>query len=122
MSDIQAHHLALLARDVDRLARFYRDVLGLEAIEAPRPGVAWFRLGTTLLMIEPGDPSEPSNAAPGAGFHLLALTMSPDQRADWQERLAAHGVAITHHTDYSLYFRDPEGNRLALSHYPARDR
>jgi hypothetical protein len=30
-------------------------------------------------------------------------------------------VAITGSTQWTLYFSDPEGNRLALSHHPEND-
>lgn len=54
------------------------------------------------------------------GWHLLALTISAADRNDWRTRLAAAGIPITGESAYSLYFSDPEGNRLALSHYPAQ--
>ncbi len=113
--------MAIRVRDVVRAAEFYRGVLELEPMAAPRPGVAWFRLGETILMIEPhetGDAIATSGAQ--SGLHLLALSISPDERAQWEARLHAHAVTITHRTDYTLYFCDPEGTRLALSHYPAR--
>ncbi|HXX30163.1 MAG TPA: glyoxalase, partial [Myxococcaceae bacterium] len=28
------------------------------------------------------------------------------------------GVAVEHETRWTLYVRDPEGNRVALSHHP----
>lgn len=128
---MRAHHVAILVRDVEACARFYGVVLGLEPVQAPRAGVAWFRLDDMILMIEPHPDRESSaskhpretddagDARPG--LHLLALGIRPDERAGWEERLGMYGVVITHRSDYSLYFRDPEQNRLALSHFPDRD-
>jgi len=118
---MRAHHVAILVRDVETCARFYRVVLGLEPVQAPRPGVAWFRLDDLILMIEPHAGAASSASDSGdtrPGLHLLSLAIRPEERARWEERLSAHGVTITHRSDYSLYFCDPEQNRLALSHFP----
>lgn len=126
MCALRAHHVAIVVRDVQACAQFYRVVLGLEPLPAPRAGVSWFRLGDVILMIEPltDAGSEGSlgtaDANPGTrpGLHLLSLAIHVHERATWEARLSTHGVAITQRSDYSLYFRDPENNRLALSHYP----
>jgi glyoxylase I family protein len=54
------------------------------------------------------------------GHHLLALRIRRDQRATWEAKLAASRVVVSHRTAYTIYFTDPEGNRLGLSHYPER--
>jgi hypothetical protein len=38
-------------------------------------------------------------------------------RASWTARLAAAGVAVEAQTEFTLYFRDPDGRRVALSAY-----
>jgi catechol 2,3-dioxygenase-like lactoylglutathione lyase family enzyme len=52
------------------------------------------------------------------GLHLLALRIGAGQRAAWEARLAAAGVPVVHRTRWTLYVRDPEGNRIGLSHHP----
>jgi glyoxylase I family protein len=118
---VHAHHLAIRACDVSKVATFYREVLQLPVIDPPRPGVAWFRLGELILMIEPAAQETTANDATieATGFHLLALAIDPRERATWEQRLHDHGVAIDNRSDYTLYIRDPEGNRVGLSHYPA---
>jgi hypothetical protein len=59
---------------------------------------------------------QPTGERPG--HHLLAFRIHRDQRAAWEARLANAGVVISHRSDYTLYFQDPEGNRLGLSHHP----
>ena len=39
-------------------------------------------------------------------------------RDAWEAHLTAAGHPIVHRTDYTLYVRDPEGNRVGLSHWP----
>ena len=54
------------------------------------------------------------------GWHLLALSIQPGERAAVEQMLQEHGVSVEERSDYSLYIRDPEGNRIALSHWPQR--
>jgi catechol-2,3-dioxygenase len=116
---VELHHLAIRARDVAVVAAFYRDVLGLEVVPAPRPGVAWLRVGSGLLMVEPADAAtEPRGDRPSDGLFLIALRIAADSRARWRARLTEHGVGVTHETAFTLYVLDPEGNRVGLSHWP----
>lgn len=120
---MRAHHLAIRARDVQRVAAFYRDVLQLEVVTAPRPSVVWLRAGELLLMIEPmerdvEDSSTRDAATLQQGFYLFALMIEPDARETWEQRLAKHNVPIENRSDFTLYVRDPEGNRVGLSSYP----
>lgn len=119
---MQIHHLAIRARDVSNVAAFYRDVLLLPVIDAPRGGVAWFRLGESILMIEPTaqDAITKDTAIESNGLHLFALSIDPTARVTWERRLRDHHIPIESRSDYTLYIRDPEGNRVGLSHYPER--
>jgi len=47
-----------------------------------------------------------------------ALAISRADREAWEERLAAAGVPVARRSPFSLFFQDPEGNRVALSHWP----
>lgn len=117
---MRSHHLAIKARDVPRVAAFYRDVLQLEVMAAPRDGVAWLRAGELLLMIEPTE-SENVTSDDGAerpGLHLIAFAIEANERTYWERRLQERGVPIASRTDHTLYIHDPERNRVGLSHYP----
>ncbi|HYO54094.1 glyoxalase, partial [Archangium sp.] len=52
------------------------------------------------------------------GLFLLALRISKAERARVVEDFARAGVALEHETRWTVYVRDPEGNRVALSHHP----
>jgi len=64
-----------------------------------------------------GRGAEASDVAP-AGWHVMALSMDRGERPAWEARLAARGVPVERRTPYSIFLRDPEGNRLALTHWP----
>lgn len=116
------HHIALKVDDVAALAAYYGALLGQD--EAARHTDAqglrsvWYALGTAVLMIERSEAGAAPRDPRDAGWHLLALTMQPDQRAAKRAALAALGTPVTHESAYSLYFADPAGNPLAFSHYP----
>jgi catechol 2,3-dioxygenase-like lactoylglutathione lyase family enzyme len=121
----QLHHLALGARDVASLAEFYRDVLGLPEVvrhAGPADGSlrsVWLDLGGgVVLMIEKTErESRAVVAGCDAGVFLLALGVEAGSLDRWTEKLEGRGIDEEQQTDFTRYFRDPEGNRFALSHY-----
>jgi glyoxylase I family protein len=127
------HHAAIQVRDLAAAERFYVGVLGLPVVRRwPGPAGAERSLwvgaapgGAAFLALEvvPSVEGQPTAAEETAraerpGHHLLALRIARSERAAWEGRLAAAGVPITARSDFTLYFCDPEGNRLGLSHFP----
>lgn len=122
------HHVAIQVHDLAAAEAFYRDVLGLP-VERRWPTAdgtgersLWLALGEgTFLALERVDGAPNADGAwrsAAPGLHLLALRIPSAARATWEARLTAAGVAIAHRTPYTLYVRDPEGNRVGLSHWP----
>jgi glyoxylase I family protein len=130
------HHLAILVQDLPRAERFYCGTLGLTVV---RRWPAADGSGERSIWVDTGDGSflaleltgaraapgasggdAPSEDAAGPGLHLVALRISAAERLTWEDRLAQAGVAVYHRTAFTLYVRDPEGNRVGLSHHPAR--
>ena len=109
------HHLALRTHDVDRLLTFYRDVLGLPLWPVQAGNGVWLALGPAVVMIEPADSDESSPAA--GSRDLLALSAPAGDLAGASARLATLGVTIEAQTKHTLYFRDPDGRRVALSDF-----
>lgn len=106
--------------DLDRATSFYRDVLGLRLIaRLDPPGLAFFDLGRTRLLLEAG--------APPAILYLAVSDV-----ADATDQLRARGVAIVSephviHVDDEgqfgpageaeemAFFHDSEGNLVGLA-------
>ena len=116
------HHVALGARDPGGLAAFYRDRLGLRELARhlePDGSVrsVWLDLGGPVLMIErTGEPAR-HVAGVGAGPFLVALALSPGECDACERALASSGIPLESRTEHTRYFRDPEGNRFAVSSY-----
>jgi hypothetical protein len=49
---------------------------------------------------------------------MLAFRIARPERARAVETFARAGVPLEHETKWTIYVRDPEGNRVALSHHP----
>lgn len=118
------HHIGLGARDVDVVAQFYQEVLDLEECGRHLYGdgrlrSVWLDTGGVILMIEHTGKRRKNVEGVGAGPFLLAFTVEDDAaREQMEARLAERGAEIESRTEYSSYFRDPEGNRVAVSYYP----
>jgi catechol 2,3-dioxygenase-like lactoylglutathione lyase family enzyme len=119
------HHVAVNCRDLARCERFYREVLGLAELRRwPAEGggdrSVWLAAGDGFLALERADrdpaPTPWRDGQPG--LHLVALRIGRQEREEWERRLASLGVPVAHRTRFTIYLRDPEGNRIGLTHYP----
>ncbi|MGC4095197.1 MAG: VOC family protein [Polyangiaceae bacterium] len=123
---MRLHHVALGARDVERVAAFYRDLLGLS--ERQRHSYADGRLRSiwlsiaddAWLMVEHSEEPQRHVESVAAGPFLLAFRVSPAEREQVEAKLSAQGYAIESRSEFTSYTRDPERNRVAISHYPER--
>jgi catechol 2,3-dioxygenase-like lactoylglutathione lyase family enzyme len=136
------HHVAIQCADLGKCEAFYREVLGLPVLRRwPREGggdrSVWLSLGDgAFLALERADEPPPQPRSAGqrkcgdkpavpapwrdgkAGLHLVALRIAAAERRSWEDRLEAAGVLVVHRTRWTIYFHDPEGNRIGLSHHP----
>ena len=120
MTDLAVHHVAVLVSDLERAEAFYRHVLGLPVVrrwndDLGVPRSVWMGLVGAFLAIEKGTPQQGSG---GSGWHCVALAIAAQEREPWRARLHAAGVTIERETDHTLYFRDPDGNLIGVTHYP----
>jgi glyoxylase I family protein len=113
---MRVHHLAFRTDDLARLERFYVDALGLALVRRHDGRSVWLDAAGTLLMLELKAPSEPPH--PAASNELVAFAIAPDAYALYTDRLARASVPVESSTEFTLYFRDPDGRRIGLSSYP----
>ena len=119
------HHLAIQVRHLGEAVAFYQRVLGLpELTRHHRPDGSlrsvWLGVPGGFIALEEasGEVVETPFRDGHPGLHLVALRIDAAARRHVLEELASQGVQVVHQTRWSIYFRDPEGNRIALSHHP----
>lgn len=125
MHSLGFHHLAIQARDVERVAAFYRDVLGLSEVTRWRRDdgslrSVWISVGGSeggFFAIE-HLPDGATVAANSLGPSMIALRIDPSSRAAVVAGLSGHGVPIVKQSRWTIYVQDPEGTLVGLSHHP----
>ncbi len=125
-------HVVFRVRDLDRMVRFYTDVLGavFETYQEG-PGLYQLRVGTSLIDLVPvdGKLGRMGGAAPGRegrNVDHVCFRVRPWDQAAILAHLAAHGLTGEVVSRYgadgdgpSIYIEDPEGNMLELKGPPA---
>jgi glyoxylase I family protein len=122
MHSLGIHHLAVHARaaGVERVAAFYRDVLGLPELArnlSPQGGLRsiWLSLAASgdplagFLAVEDGDDFGPA---------MVALRIRAADRGALLADFLARGIAVEKQTRWTVYVEDPAGNHVAFSHHP----
>ena len=118
------HHLALGARDVEALAQFYQSFFKLAHLKTHHDAQnqvrsIWLDLAPGILMIEKSEHQAQALGAMtlGKGPFLLAFAADEEQRPTVLENLKTHGLSLEGQSEFTIYFRDPEHNRVAVSWY-----
>jgi methylmalonyl-CoA/ethylmalonyl-CoA epimerase len=112
----QIGQIAVPVSDIDRAVAFYRDTLGMRFLFQAPPGLGFFDCAGVRLMLD-----APAKAA-GLQSSVIYYKV-PDLQAAF-ETLSARGVTfeakphllarLPDHELWMAFFRDPDGNLLAL--------
>lgn len=115
-------HINMKVTHAERAKAFYRDVLGFTVSEEdPDHGGIFMTLGddfhTLDLSVVPGEARLPDRTVLGVS-HVAFQVHSYQALREAYQTLVDHDVTIDHATDHmnqrSLYFADPDGNRLEI--------
>jgi catechol 2,3-dioxygenase-like lactoylglutathione lyase family enzyme len=116
--------VALPCADLARSVAFYRDLLGLRFIaQFDPPGLAFFALGELRLLLDRSDASKPGGsvlyfrvadiAAAHAELSTRGVAFDQPPHAIFADEAGTFGAAGE--TEWMAFFRDPDGNVLALA-------
>ena len=122
-------HLALNARELEAMKRFYVELLGFEVEWEPDPDNIYLSSGVDNLALHRSGELAASRADGTAGItsaldHLGLIVRTADEVDRWAEFLDSRGVALDQaprtHRDGALscYFRDPDGNAIQIIYHP----
>jgi glyoxylase I family protein len=110
-------HVVLRVTDMERMVRFYADVLGAEWVAyRPKFNMTHLRAGGSMIDLVAGE------SGTGRNMDHFCLRVEPFDEAAIVAHLRSHGVAVGDvRTRYgaegngtSIYLTDPEGNQVEL--------
>jgi catechol 2,3-dioxygenase len=109
---------SLRVRDLDAVADFYRDVIGLRVMERTAETARLGAGGVTLLVLE-RKPEAAIEAREAAGlYHTAFLMPTRKDLARWLVHVAVGRVPLTGFADHlvseAVYLDDPEGNGIEV--------
>lgn len=114
-------HVVLRVRNLEVAEAFYRDVLGIPiSVRAPEWSMTFFTLGEhhDLALAEmSGEVEDAPDRAPGLDHIAFRLEGGDDALRAARDVLESAGVevgGIDHGVTRSIYFADPDGNRVEL--------
>ena len=115
--------VTMRVRNVDLVADFYRDVIGLTVMERSATDALLGAGGVRLLALE-AHPQAATEARNAAGlYHTAFLMPTRKDLARWLVHVAINRVPLTgfadHRVSESIYLDDPEGNGIEV--YADRD-
>ena len=123
-------HAAVSVADLERSLKFYTEILGLKisAREHQKPGVEYFLdCGTSLIGLIQGEKSGEKHLLQdgGLGGNHVSFRVSTKDFDHYAEELKKQAVTITYQKkrekSWSLYFLDPDGNKLEITAWPHED-
>jgi glyoxylase I family protein len=109
MTTVKVHHIALRTNNRRALERFYGKILGLRAIQKTKRST-WLDAGGTIVMIEKRERGEPAIAKKSR--ELIAFGVTKRVHDALKKKLVIEDA-----TEFTSYFRDPDGRRIAVSHF-----
>jgi catechol 2,3-dioxygenase len=110
--------VGLVARDLDLMANYYRDLLGLNVMQRTEDTVRLGVGGIPLLELTHRPEALPDDKREAGLYHTAFLMPTRPDHARWIMHIARNRVPITGASDHgvseAIYLDDPEGNGIEV--------
>jgi catechol 2,3-dioxygenase len=110
--------VGLKVRDLDRLAGFYRDAIGLVVLDRGKDGATLGAGDVPLLHLESAPAAKPDDTREAGLYHTAFLMPTRADLARWILHAARTKVPLTGASDHAVseafYLDDPEGNGVEV--------
>lgn len=116
------HHTAIVSSDVERTVKFYQELLEFPLVELIEnrdyPGSSHFFFdignGNLLAFFDFPGLDVGSYREVLGGLHHIAISIDPSKWEYLRDKLVAADIELVEHSEVSLYFPGPDGERLEL--------
>jgi catechol 2,3-dioxygenase-like lactoylglutathione lyase family enzyme len=121
---VRVNHVAVKTSDLARAERFYAELLGAPVLrrfvqdDGEERSVWLGEDGGPFLAVERAEQEGAPKTEGAPGWHTVAFGIDRGERAAVLERARRLGAAVLRETPWSIFVRDPDGNVVALSHWP----
>src|SRR5215471_14977736 len=110
--------VALKVRDLDRIAAFYRDALGLAVLDRSTGSALLGAGGVPFVHLEHSPEAKPDDTREAGLYHTAFLMPTRGDLARWILHVARNRVQLTGASDHAVseafYLDDPEGNGIEV--------
>ncbi|MGH7669481.1 MAG: VOC family protein [Gemmatimonadaceae bacterium] len=113
----QIGQIAVPVSDIDRAVAFYRDTLGMRFLFQAPPGLGFFDCAGVRLMLDAPAKAQAENYSSAIYYRVSNLQAACETLSARGVRFEANPHLIARLPDHELwmaFFRDPDGNLLAL--------
>src|SRR5262249_2524707 len=112
--------VALKVRDLDRIAAFYRDALGLAVLDRSTGSATLGAGGVPFVHLEHRGDAKPDDTREAGLYHTAFLVPTRADLARWLLPVGRKRVQLTgasaHAVSEAFYLDDPEGNGIEVYH------
>ncbi|WP_315720353.1 MULTISPECIES: VOC family protein [unclassified Bradyrhizobium] len=110
--------VTLRVNDPDKVAGFYRDVIGLSVLQRTETSVRLGAGGVALVELEPRPDANRESPRAAGLFHTAFLMPTRKDLARWLVHVARNRTPLTgfadHNVSEAVYLDDPEGNGVEV--------
>jgi catechol 2,3-dioxygenase len=110
-------HVTLIVQDLDRVAGFYQDIIGLQVLSGDDNCVTLGTIKAFLTLCQNAEARRADPRDPGL-FHTAFLLPDRQSLSSWLAHAIAAGVtpygASDHNVSEAVYLDDPEGNGIEV--------
>ncbi|MGN6305742.1 MAG: VOC family protein [Mesorhizobium sp.] len=115
---VSVARVGLKAREADKLADFYRTIVGLQELSRDGETITLGSPGRPLLVLERDAAAKPDDPRAAGLFHTAFLLPSRADLGRWINHAIADRIQIDGASDHivseALYLTDPEGNGIEI--------
>lgn len=115
---VSVGHVGIKAKDVEKVAEYYRQIVGLQDVSRRSGALVLGAGGRPLLEIEEFKSARPDDPRSAGLYHTAFLLPSRPDLARWARRAIDKQIAVDgasdHYVSEAIYLTDPEGNGIEI--------